>query len=300
MDQTKFLLDSADITEFREISSLLKKSGYELWGATTNPTLVAKLASPNNKITQKEAFDFQKKLVLEILDIAVGSVSAEVYADQSTTAEEMVKQGLEISQWHKRVSVKVPTTFEGFKARTELRKKGISVNNTLVFSQQQIFAICLHEKIIQELYQPNGTFPPFISPFVGRLDDTNQDGMMLVENGMKIKENFNYEVWMLEASVRKPEHIERGIISEVELITAPAKAYKEWLLEPKDQLIDVMDYAQNLEIVPYWNPSKELMEIDSIEGFESAIQSGQLVITHPLTEKGIIRFAQDWHAILKE
>ena len=66
----------------------------------------------------------------------------------------------------------------GFIARTILRKEKIPVNNTLVFSQAQIFAICLHEHIIQKLYGPtNELFPPFISPFVGRLDDMGTDGM---------------------------------------------------------------------------------------------------------------------------
>ena len=74
----------------------------------------------------------------------------EVYADEKTTAAEMIKQGQEISRWHKRVFVKLPTTVEGFKARTALRQANIPVNNTLVFSQEQVFAICLHELIIQK------------------------------------------------------------------------------------------------------------------------------------------------------
>ena len=202
---TKFLLDSGDPDEFRLISNLAKENNSQLWGATTNPTLIAKkLSGPstslrgnNKKLSQKEAFQLQKQIVLEILDLVPGAVSAEVYADQKTKASEMIEQGKEIAAWHRRIVVKLPTTIEGFKARTQLRKNGIMINNTLVFSQQQVFAICLHEQIIQREFGPitpkaNG-WQCFVSPFVGRLDDINQNGMQLVENSMKMKNEFGFE-----------------------------------------------------------------------------------------------------------
>src|ERR1700719_1712375 len=114
---TKFLLDSGDPDEYKEITSLAKEKGYELWGATTNPTLIAKKLA-GQKITSEEAFALQKKIVFEILDIVPGAVSAEVYADDKTTAEQMVEQGRDIAKWHERIFVKLPTTIEGFKART--------------------------------------------------------------------------------------------------------------------------------------------------------------------------------------
>lgn len=295
---TKFLLDTADLKEYEETKPLFAEKGYELWGATTNPSLIAKIVDPNRKFTQEEALNLQKEAILNILKIVPGSVSAEVYADQNTTWEEMVKQALDISQWDKRISIKLPTTVEAFKARTEIRKKGISVNNTLVFSQEQIFAICLHEKIIQELYNPESTFASFISPFVGRLDDIGLDGMMLVENGMKVKALFDFEIWMLEASVRRIEHIKRGLLANTELMTAPSKAFKEWLSTESSEM-DLMAYAKDLEPIPYWNPPSELLEIDSIEEFITSIESGKLNIQHDLTDKGLVKFAQDWHSILK-
>lgn len=302
---TKFLLDSGDPEEYREIQNLARKNNSEIWGATTNPTLVAKQLS-NKKLTQKEAFDLQKQIVLEITEIVPGAVSAEVYADENTTAAEMTKQAEEIAKWHRSVTVKLPTTIEGFKARTEIRKQNIPVNNTLVFSQTQVFAICLHELLIQKAFGPTeNIFPPFISPFVGRLDDINIDGMSLIENSMKIKKQFDLElpqtklaIWMLEASVRTIGHIKRGLESNVELITAPAKVYHEWFNLSEEEKQKVNNTFENLKPVKFWEPSKHYFNIDSLEEFFKLIKSGTLNIKHSLTDKGVIKFAKDWKAIL--
>ena len=294
---TKFLLDSGDPDEYQKI-------GSKIWGATTNPTLIAKSASGrmvNKKITQKEAFELQKQIVLEILKIVPGAVSAEVYADQETKALEMVKQAREIAGWHKRVVVKLPTTLEGFKARTVLRKEGIPINNTLVFSQSQVFAICLHEQIIQRQYGPiKNLWPSFISPFVGRLDDINQNGMELMENSLKMKDEFGFDLWLLEASVRSVQHLKRGLELQTELLTAPTKVYQEWFsLSPKQkERLDSTSYAKKLASIKYWNPSDELLSLETMTEFMKAIESGKLNIQHPLTDKGLIRFAQDWQAII--
>lgn len=172
---TKLLLDSGDPKEYREIAKLAKDNNAEIWGATTNPTLIAKTLK-DRKLTPKEAFDLQKEIVMEILQIVPGAVSAEVYADATTKAEEMIEQGRDIATWDSRIYVKLPTTLEGFKARTALRAQNIPVNNTLVFSQEQIFAITLHEKIMRATNKIDNPWPPFISPFVGRLDDGGENG----------------------------------------------------------------------------------------------------------------------------
>jgi transaldolase len=297
---TKFLLDSGDPDEYRQLAKIAQNAGSELWGSTTNPSLIAKKLA-GKKLTVKEAFALQKDLVLEILSIVPGAVSAEVYAEPETKAEEMIEQGKEIATWHQRVVVKLPTTIEGFKARTALRKEKIMTNNTLVFSQEQIFAICLHEHIIQKLYGPtNELFPPFISPFVGRLDDIGEDGMSLVEHGMRIKESFDLTlpasklaIWMLEASVRTPEHIKRGIDVGTELMTAPMKVYEVWFTKTEEA-----STPMNLTPLPIWTPTKDLTDIATIEDFMNALTSQKLNISHPLTEKGIVKFVEDWKAIL--
>ncbi len=292
-----YLLDSGDPDEYKEIAALAKEKGSKIWGATTNPTLIAKKLA-GRKISQQEAYDQQKKLVLDILDLVPGAVSAEVYADANTKASEMIEQGKDIATWHERVVVKLPTTLEGFKARTALRRENITVNNTLVFSQEQIFAICLHEKIIKKEGAKDKKWPSFISPFVGRLDDLNENGMELVENGMKMKQTYGFDLWMLEASTRRVEHMQWGVAIKSELITAPAKLYREWLPMNKESRIMNKEYAKNMLSIPYWEPPKELLAINSEKQFMKAVTSGKLNIQHDLTDKGIISFAQDWKAII--
>lgn len=301
---TKFLIDSGDPDEFREVRQLAEQQGSELWGATTNPTLVAKKLS-GKKVTRDEAFELQKQIVLEIIGIVPGAVSAEVYADEKTTADEMVAQGRQITTWHERVVVKLPTTIEGFKARTVLRKEKVPINNTLVFSQTQTFAICLHEQIVQKQFGPiNNLYPPFISPFVGRLEDQGEDGMAVVEQGMRIKQLFegvpSGTPWMLEASVRHTGHIKAGLELGVELLTAPAKVYHEWfgLTRQEQEKINPAAHSQRLQKKPYWDPPEELRAITTIENFMEVIESGKLNIQHPLTANGLIRFAEDWKAII--
>jgi transaldolase len=308
MNTTKFLLDSGDPEEYKELNKIAKEAGSAIWGSTTNPSLIAKkLAAEGKKLTRDEAFALQKQIVLDILELVPGAVSAEVYADKETTADEMIAQGREIATWHQRVVVKLPTTLEAFKARTALRLEGIQTNNTLVFSQQQIFAICLHEQIIQKTNGPtNDMFAPFISPFVGRLDDIGLNGMHLVEHGMQIKNSFSsgttqsaLSMWMLSASIRSLEHMKRTIAAKSELITAPLKTYKEWYSLPVNER-ESLSATPNETLTPidFWQAPDELKTIDTIDAFMEAIETKKLDISHELTDKGIDRFAADWQAIL--
>lgn len=292
---TRFILDSGNPEEYKQVSKLAKDHNQEMWGGTTNPSLIAKkLSEQGKKLTMDEAFLLQKNIVMQILELVPGAVSAEVYADLTTTADSMIKQGREIATWDERVVIKLPTTLEGFKARTQLRKLNITINNTLVFSQQQIYAICLHENLMQREYGAESKWPNFISPFIGRLDDIGEDGLSLVKNGMQIKGLFDVDTWMLAASIRSTHHLADCIAAESELVTAPLKVYQDWFEhngEPSEAL-------QGLQASPLWEPPDNLSEIRSIESFMEAIGSGQLNISHPLTEKGIIKFTEDWKAIL--
>ncbi len=297
---TRFILDSGDSDEYRKISSLAKEKGSELWGGTTNPSLIAKKLE-GQRVTADEAILHQKEIILELASIVPGAVSAEVYADMNTSFMQMIEQGRDIATWHERVVVKLPTTIEGFKARTVLRREGIPTNNTLVFSQEQIFAICLHEEIIQRETPIKNPWPPFISPFVGRLDDLHFDGMNLIEDGMMIKKIFNTKLWMLEASVRIIEDLKKGIQLNSELITAPANVYEEWfqLSEDERKAVSSKDHESSLQSIPRWQSPIALLTIQTIEEFMELLQSGTLNINHPLTDKGILKFNEDWAKILK-
>lgn len=303
--KTKFILDSGDVMEYKEIKHLALIGKSELWGSTTNPTLIAKSAThllKGKKLTMEEAFELQRKIVTEILTIVPGAVSAEVYADRDTKAEEMIKQGREIARWDSRVVVKLPTTIEGFKARTVLRQESIMTNNTLVFSQEQIYAICLHEEIIQRNYAPQSKWPPFISPFVGRIDDQKFDGMDLVKQGMRLKKMFNTPLWMLEASVRSVDDIRDGMGLHTELLTAPAKVYREWFSLTESQRSEIKHLTDDeiLNNIPEWKPPLEFLTTTTIDDFFQLIESGTLNINHPLTDVGIDRFVADWKELLKQ
>lgn len=299
---TKFLLDSGDPEEYKVISSLAKGKGSELWGATTNPSLIAKkLAASGKKLTTQEAFQLQKDIVLKITEIVPGAVSGEVYADQTTTAQDMAEQGRDIASWHPRVVVKLPTTLEGMKARTELRKEGIGINNTLVFSQEQVFAISLHEKLMTQQYGPAKTgFPAFISPFVGRLDDRGENGLSFLKHALKITHTYFPQdtVWMLEASIRSLAHMKAGMDMGSELLTIPAKVYQEWFALTAEQQAAVTTKLTGLQDIPQWTPSEGLLGMQSVDELMNAMESGKLDITHPLTTAGIDKFVADWHAIL--
>ncbi|HEV2339312.1 MAG TPA: transaldolase family protein [Patescibacteria group bacterium] len=297
---THFLLDSGDPKEYREIATLTKQDGDELWGSTTNPTLIEETEEQliHHKETPQEAFRLQKELVTEILAIVPGAVSAEVYADNHTSAEQMAEQGREIASWHERIVVKLPTTLEGLKARTLLRKDGITINNTLVFSQEQVFAITLHEQLMKKIYgETNNHVPCFISPFVGRLDDTGINGMSLVSNALSITHQWFEKdlVWILEASVRNVSHLKAGIDMGCELITAPAKIYREWFrLSEKEKLTIYVEAPAILQTISLWVPSDTLRNIATPEELIGAIESGKLNINHQLTDTGIEKFAADW------
>jgi len=121
--------------------------------------------------------------------------------------------------------------------------------------------------------------------------------MTLVENGMKIKEKYSFKCWMLEASVRQLEHMQRGILCKTELITAPAKVYKEWFMLTNEQK-NVLKASTDSKPIKQWWPDDNLLSINSEADFFKAIESNILDISHPLTDQGIIRFASDWKSIL--
>lgn len=297
---SKFLLDSGDPQEYKELAALAKEKGSELWGSTTNPSLIAKKLA-GQKVTPQEAFGLQKDLVMQILEIVPGAVSAEVYADMTTPAEEMAEQGREIASWHERVVVKLPTTLEGFKARTLLRQENIAINNTLVFSQEQVFAICLHEQLMKQQYGPSkNNLPSFISPFLGRLDDKGESGVSFLQNAIHIQKMFEKELtWMLEASIRNVSHLKAGIDMQCDLLTIPAKVLREWFnLSPKEQATVDTKAPEGLSDIPAWTPTPELRSITTIDDFMNALMSGKLNIHHELTDAGIEKFVADWQAIL--
>ena len=195
----KFFVDTADTKEIRELAD----TGL-LDGVTTNPSLVA-----------KSGRDF-KEVISEICAIVEGPVSAEVTA---LDADTMIAEGKTLAKIAKNVAVKVPLTLDGLKACRTLTQAGTMVNVTLCFSANQAL-----------LAAKSGA--TFISPFIGRLDDINIDGMELIRDIRQIYDNYDFPTQILVASVRNPIHIHDAAKLGADVMTAPPAVIRQLFKHP--------------------------------------------------------------------
>jgi transaldolase len=190
----KFFLDTANVEEIRKAVS---------WGlvdgVTTNPTLLA-----------KEGRDL-KTVVKEIVALVDGPISVEAIGPES---DKLVQEAREYSRFSKNIVVKIPMTQEGMKAVRVLSREGIKTNVTLVFSPNQALIAA----------KAGATY---VSPFVGRLDDIGQDGMLLVREIISVFRNYGFKTQVIVASVRDPMHVvEAGKIG-AEIATIPFKVLEK-------------------------------------------------------------------------
>ncbi len=191
-------MDTANVDHVREVASW----GI-LDGVTTNPSLVA-----------KEGKDF-KQTILAMCKL-VPCVSAQVTA---ADFEGMKKQGTEYTKWHKNVVVKVPMTTEGLKALSYFKSKGIKTNTTLVFSLSQAILAAKAGATI-------------ISPFVGRLDDISEDGMLLIADIMEAWKHYGFKTEVLVASVRHPLHVTQAAKLGAHIATIPYDLFPKLAKHP--------------------------------------------------------------------
>jgi transaldolase len=211
---TKILLDGGDPEETARMRNRL---GF-LDGQTTNPTFVAnspevqqRIAS-GRKLTREEQKEEYKTIVRGISPLVdTAGVSIEVFADFDTSAEQMLAQGEEMYTWIPNAYIKYPCIREGLRAAKMSVERGIRVNMTLCFSQEQAAAVYAATKGAKE--------PVYVSPFVGRLDDRGDDGMGLVANIKKMYERGDGYVHVLAASFRKLDHLLYSFALGVELAT---------------------------------------------------------------------------------
>ena len=176
----KFFIDTADLNEIKEAAAL----GI-LDGVTTNPSLMAKVG-----IT---GADNIKKHYVDICNIVDGDISAEVI---SVDFDGMVREAKELSALHPNIVVKIPMIKEGIKAIKWCTDNGIRTNCTLVFSAGQAILAA----------KAGATY---LSPFIGRVDDMNWDGILLIEQIVHIYRIYGFETEVLAASIRNPLHIVR-------------------------------------------------------------------------------------------
>lgn len=184
----KFFADTADIADIKDLAS----TGL-LDGVTTNPSLIAKAGGNFLEV------------VAEICGVVEGPVSAEVTALDAPT---MIEEGRKLAKIAKNIAVKVPLTWDGLKACKQLSSEGTMVNVTLCFSANQALLAA----------KAGATF---ISPFIGRLDDINLDGLELIEEIRVIYDNYAFETEILAASIRTANHVKEVALIGADVATVP-------------------------------------------------------------------------------
>ncbi|WCL82364.1 fructose-6-phosphate aldolase [Saprospira sp. CCB-QB6] len=199
----KFFVDTANLAQIQEAADL-----GVLDGVTTNPSLMAK-----EGIKGEEAV---RQHYLDICNIVDGPVSAEVIA---TDFEGMIKEGEALAALHPNIVVKVPMIEDGVKALRYFSDKGIKTNCTLVFSAGQAILAA----------KAGATY---VSPFIGRIDDINWNGVELIEQIVHIYQNFAFRTQVLAASIRNPLHIVQCAELGADVVTCPLSAMKGMLKHP--------------------------------------------------------------------
>ncbi len=196
----RFFIDTAEISE---IEALLPSGLVD--GVTTNPSLIAK---SGQKITD---------VIAEICKIVEGPVSAEVTATQ---ADKMVEEGRYLAEIADNVAIKLPLTYDGLVACNTLSQEGHMINVTLCFSANQALLAA----------KAGATF---ISPFIGRLDDINIDGMELIEEIRDIYDNYpDLDTEILAASIRSANHVKQSALAGADVATIPPKVVKDLVKHP--------------------------------------------------------------------
>lgn len=212
----KFFLDTANLDEIQQAIDM----GL-IDGVTTNPTLVA-----------REGREF-RPLVKEICSIVPGPVSLETV---SADSEGMLEEAKELGTIGDNVVVKIPMTTEGLKAVRACRAEGIRTNVTLVFSPLQAL-----------LASKAGA--SFISPFVGRIDDTGSAGMDVVADIMRIKERYDFRSEIIVASVRHPVHVLESALLGADIATIPFKVIEQLSKHPLTD-IGIKKFLDDWDKVP--------------------------------------------------
>jgi transaldolase len=203
----KFFIDTANLAQIREAHDL----GI-LDGVTTNPSLMAK-----EGIRGEQAIAQHYRTICELVN---GDISAEVL---STDFKTIVEEGKKLAAIHPNIVVKVPMIKEGVKAIKWFTDNGIRTNCTLVFSAGQAI-----------LAAKAGA--AYVSPFIGRIDDSGWDGMVLIEQISNIFSIQGYETEILAASIRNANHIIRAAELGAHVVTSPLESILALLKHPLTDL----------------------------------------------------------------
>jgi transaldolase len=218
----KFFIDTANLNQIKEANDL----GI-LDGVTTNPSLMAK-----EGIKGEEAINQHYKTICEMVN---GDISAEVL---STDFKTIVEEGKKLAAIHSNIVVKVPMIKDGVKAIKWFTDNGIRTNCTLIFSAGQAI-----------LAAKAGA--AYVSPFIGRIDDSGWDGMLLIEQIVNIFQIQGYKTEVLAASIRNPNHIIRAAELGADVCTCPLEPILGLLKHPLTDLglAKFLEDSKNMQAV---------------------------------------------------
>ena len=214
----KFFIDTADVNEIREVASM----GL-IDGVTTNPSLVAKAGRS----------DFHA-LLKEICQLVDGPVSGEVVSVQ---CEGMLREGRALARIASNMVVKIPLIPEGLKAVRVLTQEGIRTNVTLCFSATQALLAA----------KAGATY---VSPFIGRIDDTSHIGMELIRQIKTIYTNYSFKTQILTASIRHPVHVLEAALAGADVATCPVAVIRQILKHPLTD-IGLANFLKDWEKLPH-------------------------------------------------
>ncbi len=192
-------IDTANLADIEEIASW-----GVLSGATTNPTLLSQVEGDEDEIYRR---------ICELVD---GPVSAEVVADDVPT---MISEGRRLAAMDPRIVVKLPTSREGLSATSVLARDGIRVNMTLCFTANQAILAA-------------SAGAAFVSPFIGRYDDINEDGLGHLAEIVEAFDASDFDTEVLAASVRTPVHVMEAARMGADIATIPPKVFHQMLNHP--------------------------------------------------------------------
>jgi transaldolase len=221
----KIFLDTAEIEEIRSAA----RWGV-LDGVTTNPSLFSKVGGSYDDV------------LMEICEITPGPVSAEVVAGDSAG---MLREGRHFAKLAPNIVVKVPMSEEGLEAIAGFAQEGIKTNCTLIFSSNQgLLAARAGASLL--------------SPFVGRLDDINEDGMEVVRELVAIVNIHGLKSEVLAASIRHPRHMTQAALAGAHIATVPHKILREMIHHP---LTDkgIVQFRKDWESVQKTSPPAKML-----------------------------------------
>jgi transaldolase len=285
--KTKILVDGGDPEETLRIKSLI---GF-VDGQTTNPSLIAKNPEiqrriiSGHKLGLAEQSEEYKKIVQKISPlVGDAGVSIEVFANLSTTAEQMLVQGEDMFSWIPNAYIKYPCTYEGLRAAQMSVERGIRVNVTLCFSQEQAAGIYAATHASKA--------PVYVSPFIGRLDDRGENGMDLIKAIQQMYKASDGHVYVLAASIRTVDQLLACFALGVELVTVPIKVLESWAAKglpmPDRNFVyrGVDTNGKPLKPIPYKN-------INLTKPWSA------FNLRNELTRKGIEKFMADFEGTLR-